>query len=658
MVTIDGLATGLDTTSIIESILSIQKAQVDRFTLRKETVSNQKEAFKTIEAKLLGVQLGLGRLMRTSGNAFEQKTVTASDTAALTATVSNQAAVGNYSIRVNRLAANHQVATQVYDAADAEITQGSLTLQVGTDNAITFQIDDSNDNLAALAATINSSDIDASAAVVRTNDGYRLLLSSNRTGVDRAIQITDNASLEFDVGNPVQAAADAEIQVGSGNGAIVVTSDSNTVDDMFTGMTLNLQNADPDKAITLTVNQDTQGAKTAINDFVTSYNEMVDLIAEATKVDVETGETSILYGNRAIRTARDRLTQVVGRSVPGIASTITHLSRIGISQTGDGKLSINDSTLDRVLSGQESGITMNDVRKLFGYDGQSSSPLVSFVQGSPKTVPSKLAADGSPYEVVILRAAEQATVQGVGGLAGTSTIDDTNDELSLEIDGRTFEGIKLSHGTYDPTQLADMLERKLNSLESSNVERVRVGVTGGRLEIQSLNYGKSSTIGELSGSSLTVLGLSSTLSDTGEDVIGHFKVDGKVEKAEGRGRILTGNEANAHTAGLQVRSVVTKNDITTADGFQSTMSFSRGVAAELNAAIDGLLRANGTLDSARNGFDEQIDSIDDAISRLTARFDAAQASLIKQFTAMESAVSNLQSLGSLLGAQLSSLPRL
>lgn len=666
MVNIDGLATGLDTASIIEGMLSIQKSQVDRFTARRQDVADQKEAFKTIEAKLLGVQLGLGKLVRTAGNAFQQKTVTASDATALTASVSNQASVGVYSLRVNSLASNHQVGSQTYDEADAQIAQGSITLQVGTDNAVTIQIDGSNDTLSGLADTINASDVDVSAAVVHTNDGYQLLLSSNRTGADRAIQITETATNSneasllptFDLNNPVQAAADAQVQIGSGAGAITVTSDSNTVDDLFPGMTINLQAADPTKPITLTVNEDTEGAKTAVNEFVSSYNELIQLMNEATRVDVETGATALLYGNRAIRATSDKLSQIVSRSVPGLTSALTHLSRIGITQSGDGTLTVDTATLDQVLTGQKPGVSINDVRKLFGYDGNSSSPLVSFVQAGPKTVPSKLAADGDPYEVVILKAAEQATIQGVSGLAGTITIDDTNDLLSLQIDGRQFDDVRLSHGTYNPTQIADMLEQKLNSLDNSKVERVQVGVVSGRLEISSLSFGKNSSLGEFSGSAMTSLGLSSTINDKGEDVIGHFKVDGKIEKAKGNGRTLTGEEGNAHTAGLQVRSTVSSADITSADGYQSTLAFTRGVAAELNSAIDGLLRSKGTLDTARNSFDEQMESIDEAISRLTARFDAAQQSLVKQFTAMESAVSSLQSLGSLLGAQLGSLPRI
>lgn len=664
MVSIDGLATGLDTANIIEGMLSIQKSQVDRYTARRQDVANQKEAFKTIEAKLLGVQLGLGRLIRASGNAFQQKSITTSDSTALSASVSNQAATGVYSLRINSLASNHQIGSQAFESADAQIAQGSITLQVGTDSAVTIQVDDANDNLTSLADTINSSNIDASAAVVHTNDGYQLLLTSKRSGSERAIQVTETASdanqnsllLNFDLDTPVQAAADAQIQIGSGNGAITVTSDSNTVDDLFPGMTLNLQVADPTKSITLNVKQDIEGAKTAVNDFVKSYNELVGLMNESTRVDVETGATALLYGNRAIRTVSDKLSQIVSRSVPGLSSALTHLSRIGITQSGDGTLVVDTAQLDRVLTGQESGVSMNDVRKLFGYDGTSSSPLVSFLQATPKTVPSKLAADGEPYEVVILKAAEQAKVQGVGGLAGSVTIDDSNDLLSLEIDGRTFKDIKLSHGGYDPSQLADMLEQKLNSLENSSVERVRVDVVSGRLEIASLSYGKNSTLGSFDGTSLTSLGLSSSISDKGEDVIGHFKVDGQVEKAKGNGRTLTGEEGNEHTSGLQVRSTVTSGDITSAAGYQTTLAFTRGVAAEMNAAIDGLLRSKGTLDSARNSFDEQMDSIDDAISRLTARFDAAQQSLVKQFAAMESAVSNLQGLGSMLGAQLGSLP--
>ena len=78
MLSIDGLATGIDTATIIEGLLSIQQRQIDLLTGRQEGVLEEQSAFKNIEARLISLQSQLSRLSRTQNSVFDAKTVTSS----------------------------------------------------------------------------------------------------------------------------------------------------------------------------------------------------------------------------------------------------------------------------------------------------------------------------------------------------------------------------------------------------------------------------------------------------------------------------------------------------------------------------------------------------------------------------------------------------
>jgi flagellar hook-associated protein 2 len=67
-----------------------------------------------------------------------------------------------------------------------------------------------------------------------------------------------------------------------------VTRSSNTVDDLITGVTLNLKGADPATTLTVNVNRDYEGLEEQITEFVTAYNDLMDTINEQLTYDTAT----------------------------------------------------------------------------------------------------------------------------------------------------------------------------------------------------------------------------------------------------------------------------------------------------------------------------------------------------------------------------------
>jgi flagellar hook-associated protein 2 len=609
-----------------------------------------------------------------------RKSVTSSDDTAIEATVSNDAAAGVYTVRVNRLAQNHQIASQLYATQDAPIAQGTISLGTAGGATTDIVIDDTNDTLEGLALAINSTLKDVKASLIKQGTGYRLLLTSNQTGLRGAITVTETAAdpgeasllPQFDLQNPVQAAQDAELQLGSGPGAIVVTNDTNLVDDLFAGITINLLRASDTDDLTLTVTNDAQAAHDAVMKFVDAYNDIVDYTAEQNRFDAETGEAGILFGNRALLSVRDRLAQAVTQPVllPD-GKQLNRLSALGLRLDGQNRLTVPSNRLDDALNGRLADVTMDDLQSLFGFAGESDSPFVQFLGASVKTKPSNfVVSDGvrtaEPYKIEVVQAARQASALATNAVSGSIVIDAANNELDIAVDGRRADNITLAAGTYTPDELAAEIEQQINQSDQLPGREVRVAVVNQHLQVTSLSYGKSSAIDQLGGTALAALGFDGSEAATGLDVVGNFQVlvDGSYvkEQATGSGRVLVGEADNLHTADMRVRITLTQEQI--GAGYQSLMTVTRGVGETLRETIDSLVidegenKRQGQLATTNAEFGRRIESIDQTIARLQARFDAQQQTLVKQFTALESQISQLQAIGNTLSLQLASLPQI
>lgn len=660
MINIDGLVTGIDTEAIIQGLLRIQQQQIDRITARKTLAQQRRAAFQSLEAQVLALRTQAGKLARGQNSPFQARSATVSVESALIATAQASAPPGVYEVRVNSLARAHQVASQGFADRQSPITQGTLTLRVGNRPPVTLTIDESNNTLQGLADAINASGVGVSAAIVQDGTGptpYRLLLTSRTTGTAGAITL-ENALApsgggavqpSFDFDNPVQAAANASVTLGSGPGAITVESASNEVPGLIDGVTLNLLQADPARAITVRVEADVAAGTAAVQDFVDAFNSTLDFIANLTRFDAATGQSGLLLGDRTAIDIQQQLRAAVLDVVPGVSTRANSLTAIGVSVNDQGRLTLNTARLQDILSGRVEGVTANDVQNLFALAGTSTHPGVSFVLGSTRTE-----ARAAPYQVDVTQAAERAEITAATPLAPSVTIDGTNDTLQLTLDGAAVD-IVLPHGDYAPQALADLLETTINAHPSLAGRQIAVSLTpGNELVLTSLSYGSSSQITINGGSLTATLGLSVGQSDAGVDVAGSFVVDGVVEPASGRGRLLTGAPENRHTADLQLRVALTPAQVVA--GSEADLTLTRGIGARLDRLIGRMLDSqSGLFAGTTRRFDETIDSLQQSIDRQQASFDRQQEALAKQFQAMEAAIAQLQSSANLLSAQLAGL---
>lgn len=658
MFSIDGLVSGLDTTSIIEGLVSLQEAQVDRLNVRKNEIVTQQTAFQGIEARLLSLRSSMGRLNRSTSSVFEQNQVTSSDEDALTAKASSSAAAGSYSMRVISLAKAHQLGSAGFDSSLSSISQGTIEFKVGDRPPTQITIDDSNNTIDGLVNAINTQSDDVSASIIhdQANNADRILLTSKHTGEANEIVVTNNlapgsASVirpDFS-GIAIQEAQNATIQLGSGAGAITAEYESNTVDGLIEGVTLNLAKADVDKEITIDVARNTETARETIEAFVEEYNSLISFIDEQTQFNAETNEASPLLGNRNVSTLKNKLGALVTEIVPGLDPSLNRFSQLGISIDGKGKLAIDSAKLDDVLNGEVEGVDAGDIKRLFGLGGESNNANVEFILGSTRTQ----ASDGA-YEVDILQAAERATVTATQTLASTVQITSANRDFQVSIDGKESETLSLSEGTYTREELAQQVESLINASSSLTGRSVSVSLDGNALKVTSDSYGKSSEIASFTGTAAATLGFDGTELDQGVDVAGSFIVNGVVETATGSGRVLVGDSDNENTADLQIRVTLDSSQVGT--GVEAEIAISRGITSRLDQYFGDTLDPDvGSIKIANEDFELRIESLEASIERVNAISESKTEYLIEQFTALERVLSDLQGTSSFLTSQLASI---
>jgi flagellar hook-associated protein 2 len=168
----------------------------------------------------------------------------------------------------------------------------------------------------------------------------------------------------------VQAGTNAEITVDG----VTVTPSSNTVDDVITGVTLNLKKADPETTVTLSLARDTTGIEEKIESFVTAYNDVIDAISTQQKYDADKKQPGgPLFGDSTLRTIKSNLVDLIIKRVPGVDEDFSTLGLIGINIGNDSKLTIDNEELQDHL-----GAHFEEVKKLFAADWSSTNSHLSY----------------------------------------------------------------------------------------------------------------------------------------------------------------------------------------------------------------------------------------------------------------------------------------
>lgn len=193
---IDGISSGLNTTEIVDALLSFEKTRIAGLQNDTAERTNIISSLQALQAKLLALNSTSKALTRTS--TFEGAALSVSDTSILTARTNGKVGTGSYTLQVQSIARNHQIASQGI-ASDTEglLGSGTISIKVGSGSTRTITIDNTNNSLNGLKKAINDMRMGVTATII--NDGssansYRLLLTADKTGLKNSITFSDTLS--------------------------------------------------------------------------------------------------------------------------------------------------------------------------------------------------------------------------------------------------------------------------------------------------------------------------------------------------------------------------------------------------------------------------------------------------------------------------------
>ena len=369
LVSFGGLGNGVDFGPIVDLLVQAERIPIDRLNQRKLDLQTKQTDFGLLGGKLLGLQSAANSLRtRLSFDKNQVSVTSASSQTLLTATVSSTAGSGTHKVTVNQLASAHQVVSKASTAVattDADIVSGgsgTFSFSVGGGATQTVNLS-ATGTLEELRDGINDLGAGVSASILNTGTeavpAYRLVLSSNESGASNSITISaDDTDLDtVTTGiDTFQAAQDSQIVLGEGAGAVTIDRSSNTLTDVLSGITLNLQAVDLSNPVTISVTQDTAAVKEGVQNFINAYNEVQKFVNERTVFNVETGERGIFVGDSLARTVLDRIRQSTFSQISGL-TTYTSASQVGFeTQTSDGTIKLNETTFDAALSQNYSAV--------------------------------------------------------------------------------------------------------------------------------------------------------------------------------------------------------------------------------------------------------------------------------------------------------------
>jgi len=350
-----GIGSGLDINQLVTDLVAAEREPAEnRLDLRQAEYEAKLSGYGALKSALDGFQSSLEGL--TSRSSLLDRSATTSDSAVFTASADADAVSGSYDIEVLSTAEAHKLKSTGFADSDTAVGEGTLSLTSGGES-FELTIDSSNNTLAGIRDAINSAadNPGVTASIMQVDDGLggtesKLILTADNPGTDN--EITVGGTLAGTLGmEEMVAASDAQIRVDGE----LATRSSNTIDDVIQGVTLELKADSGGTTETLSIAQDTGGAKQAIGAFVDNYNALIATIGELSKYDAESGEAGILLGDATLRGLQSQLRQGISNPVED-AGDFSTLVEIGITTNRDGTLSLDSGKLDDALAQDAEGV--------------------------------------------------------------------------------------------------------------------------------------------------------------------------------------------------------------------------------------------------------------------------------------------------------------
>ncbi len=457
-VTFSGLASGIDSASLIESLISQQRsAKIKPLEEKVSKYEDTQDSLDTLKGLLAKLKSTSEEFRIISGGALS-KNATSSDESVATVSSSNLANTGNYEIAVNQLAKagsfsfssrflsnSSLLASDMTGSDTINITVGDKTTSITVNNSTTVE---------SFVEQFNSNSSNAKASLINVGSSstpqYALMINSNNSGTQEGTILIEvgesitnaNASLDPVVGTLSQA-QDANLSIAGL--ADNIQRSSNTISDLIPGLTLKLSSTGTANLATTISTEDTAEK---VQNFVDAFNDVVSYIKENDAISTETDgdDLKITYGSLSNTSLDENILSKIKESLRGTRTSggsVNILAEMGITTKRDGTLNFDTNTFEEALNkdsssveklltslGDEFGAVDGTIAKFTRYNGLIDQGITNF-SNRIKTANNKI----SSYKSYLSKYEERLTTKYANLESLISKLNSQQTALSLILSG-------------------------------------------------------------------------------------------------------------------------------------------------------------------------------------------------------------------------------
>jgi flagellar hook-associated protein 2 len=332
--TAGGLASGLDTNTIVDKLVALEAAPI--------TTNNARQAALNVQISSIGDLLSKIKSLASTASTLGKGVVANSVTtvpAGIAAVAGTGAMPGQYSISVSSVASLAKArSTAVFTSANDTVAGGTLSLHIqGVATTIPIA---ANSDLGSVASQINQAGKAISAAVISDGSHYYLSLTNRDTGKPLGSGIDGGLSIDSDTTGLGMAVTRNATNAKLNMDGLDVESKTNDISTAVPGVTLTVKAEQP-VASDLVISADSSKSTDNLQSFVDSYNSIIGVLQQSLRPDPNAppARGSTLDGTTVL-TLQQKMHGLLSSQVVGTGSVRT-LADIGVKLQNDGTLVVD-----------------------------------------------------------------------------------------------------------------------------------------------------------------------------------------------------------------------------------------------------------------------------------------------------------------------------
>lgn len=275
-VTFTGLASGIDTASLVESIIEVERTPITQLEDKQEYLEAKKETYTEFDSLLNTLNIAVMSLNSDNDLASFEVSNNGSDYFSVSTTSVTEP--GTYAVEVVSLAQRQKdIGSEGF--TDSDTTKLSGELQIG-DETISYE----DVTLSELVEMFDSGDYGVSATIINdgTEDGYRLVITADTAGEEITLLGTGDITID--------TAGNGHAITGSKAHAIIdgidYYSSSNTLTSAIHGTSITLMDISDSGSDRVTIEADSENVMISqLEEIVSTYNELNDYVESIYETD-------------------------------------------------------------------------------------------------------------------------------------------------------------------------------------------------------------------------------------------------------------------------------------------------------------------------------------------------------------------------------------